>query len=144
MTDVAARVSELSQDEQREMAVRLFRLLAAGGVGAPPAADASEPAAAPAVVSSTPALATPRAAAQPAPVGSSAETALEQQVPPHVLFACLMQVPAVSMAVMGTGAVVATAAAAAAKAAADARSTTASVAASRARLLSPLPVTTAQ
>lgn len=146
MTDVAARVSELSQDEQREMAVRLFRLLSTGGVGAgAPAGGASQSVAAPAAAAAPPVPASSPAAPAPTPAPSSA---LEQQVPPHVLLACLMQVPAVSMALMGTHAVVATAAAAA-TVAADVHSTSTAAAASRGRaglsgLVSPLPLTTAQ
>lgn len=117
MTDVQARVSELTPDEQQQMAVRLFRVLSGMGNVQPgqhgvPAAvvgnqnDDSDMAG-PEDVSMAveqPAASGSAAPARPQPRSVESSSTLEQQVPPEVLYQCLMQVPAVSMAVMASAA----------------------------------------
>lgn len=149
--DVRARVSELSQEEQQQMAVRLFRVLSdrvalQSVTGTPVATAASDNGSnivstaagtvattasfAPATAPVTAAVPLTKASMVPPPAPAStlgpvavaapapaATTRLEQQVPPQVLLQYLLQVPAVSMAVLGTSAVVASAAAASAAAA---------------------------
>lgn len=146
--EVQARVSELSQEEQRQMAVRLFRLLSTGAATTSASATKAQPTKSPSTVVSTRAFAP---TASPAPVSAPRvqtppSSSLEQQVPPQELLRCLLQVPAVSMAVLGTSAVVASAAAAASAAAVavvDAHTSNSAKVSSSPGMLSPFPVTTA-